>query len=56
VTPFSKEIKRVTEETAAKRNVMMIEIADEIAIGFASEGGSLSELFRPDTGNKITYI
>jgi hypothetical protein len=53
ITPFSQEIKRVTEETAMVRNKMMINLADEIVIGFANEGGSLSKLFCTSLGKRI---
>ena len=41
VTPFNKEVKRVTRQTAHLRNQMMIELADEIVIGFVNKGGML---------------
>lgn len=41
VTPFSKEVKRVTTQTARLRNQMMMELADEIVIGFIHKGGML---------------
>ena len=41
VTPFGKEIKRVTTRTAQLRNQLMIDMADEIVIGFARKGGML---------------
>ena len=46
VTPFAKEIKRVTEQTAQTRNKMMIKIADSITVGYTSAGGSLEMLLR----------
>ena len=44
VTPFEEKIKRVSEKTAKIRNEMMIELADEIVVGFASKGGGLMEV------------
>jgi hypothetical protein len=44
VTPFEKKVKRITEETAIIRNQMMIEIADNIVIGYCSEKGKLKQL------------
>lgn len=44
ITPFDKKVKRVTEKTAATRNKMMIELADNITVGYASEGGQLEKL------------
>lgn len=46
ITPFDKNVKRVTEETAQKRNELMISLANQITIGFASEGGQLEELLK----------
>lgn len=44
LTPFDKDIKRVTEKTAYARNRLMIELADEIALGFLSKNSTLSEI------------
>jgi len=46
ITPFEKTVKRVTEQTAARRNKMMIVLADNITIGFASAGGQLEEVLK----------
>lgn len=43
VTPFEEKVKRVTTETAKVRNQMMMELADNITIGFASEEGMLMQ-------------
>ena len=52
ITPFVKEIKRVNEQTAAKRNKMMIDLAESITVGYASEGGNLAEVLK-EVGNGI---
>ncbi|MBC7554206.1 MAG: DNA-binding protein [Taibaiella sp.] len=44
VTPFTNEVKRVTEETAAERNKLMIELADEIVLGHVNPDGKLQQL------------
>jgi len=44
ITPFEKHIKRVTQETATIRNKMMLELADEIVIGYANPKGKLNVL------------
>lgn len=44
ITPFSEEVKRVTEQTATTRNKMMIELADRITVGHVSIGGLLEEV------------
>lgn len=41
ISPFDESVKRVTEETAMKRNKMMIELADEVVVGYASLDGNL---------------
>ncbi|MEY3499774.1 MAG: hypothetical protein RL308_1443 [Bacteroidota bacterium] len=41
ITPFEEKVKRVTTQTATLRNQMMIELADNITIGFASVDGML---------------
>lgn len=44
ITPFEKKVSRVTEQTAATRNSMMIELADNVTVGFVSAGGNLQQL------------
>lgn len=44
ISPFDESVKRVTEETAMKRNEMMIELADEVVVGYLSQVGNLSKL------------
>ncbi len=44
ISPFSNTVKRVTEQTAEIRNKMMIELADNITVGYASKGGKLETL------------
>jgi len=46
ITTFAKTIKRVTEQTAATRNKLMIELAENITVGYASAGGQLEELLK----------
>jgi predicted Rossmann fold nucleotide-binding protein DprA/Smf involved in DNA uptake len=46
ITPFEKTVKRVTEQTAATRNKLMIDLADSITVGYASAGGQLEELLK----------
>ncbi|MFZ4457335.1 MAG: DNA-binding protein [Bacteroidales bacterium] len=44
ISPFEKEIKRVTEKTAQIRNRLMIELTDNITLGYVNKGGMLEEL------------
>lgn len=46
ISPFNKTVKRVTEQTAEIRNKMMIDLADNITVGYASEGGKLESLLK----------
>jgi hypothetical protein len=55
ISPFDKAVKRVTEQTAEIRNKMMIELADNITIGYASKGGKLETLLKT-TKKEITKL
>ena len=55
ITPFDKTVKRVNSQTAQTRNQMMAELADQIAIGYASPGGQLETLLR-ETDKPISRI
>ena len=46
ISPFDKTVKRVTEQTAEIRNKMMIELANNITVGYASKGGKLETLLK----------
>ncbi len=46
VTPFNENVARAKEETARKRNKFMVEMADEIIIGYASNGGNITKLIK----------
>lgn len=57
ITPFDESVKRVTEKTAAIRNQMMIELADEVVVGFASEGGNLRKMLKEQSaGLNVQYL
>jgi len=55
ITPFEKSVKRVTEQTAEIRNKLMLNLADNIVIGYTSKGGKLEQLLTT-TNKMITYI
>ena len=44
ISPFNKDIKKVTIETANIRNKMMIELADKVIIGFADPNWKLNQI------------
>jgi len=46
ITPFDKSVKRVSSQNAQTRNQLMINLADQITIGYASPGGLLEELLK----------
>lgn len=56
VTPFESSVKRVTSVTAEERNRFMIELADEVVIGYAGKGGMLVRLVAEVKGKKIIMI
>jgi hypothetical protein len=56
VTPFEKRIQLVTTENAEKRNRFMIELADEIVVGYASKSGMLERLIAEVKGKKVIRI
>ncbi len=55
ISPFSVDVKRTSEKTAQIRNRMMIEMAENITVGFVSNGGLLEALIK-ETDKKITNI
>ena len=57
ISPFDETVKRVTEKTATVRNQMMIELADEVVVGFASEGGNLKKMLQMQSSKlNIQYL
>ncbi len=44
ISPFAKEIKRITRKTAEKRNEKMIDMSDKVAAGFITPNGQLDKL------------
>ena len=53
VTPFENSVKWVTAETAEKRNRFMLELADEVVIGYVSKNGMLERLVAEVKGKKV---
>lgn len=46
ISPFTKETKRITRETAVIKNKTILDLADKIMIAYASSGGQLEKLLR----------
>ena len=56
ITPFENSVKRITAETAEQRNRFMIEISDDIVIGYTSKGGMLDSMIANIKNRKIVRI
>jgi predicted Rossmann fold nucleotide-binding protein DprA/Smf involved in DNA uptake len=46
ISPFYKKVIRASEKTAMLRNRLMIELADDIVIGWKKEGGNIDNLIK----------
>jgi predicted Rossmann fold nucleotide-binding protein DprA/Smf involved in DNA uptake len=55
ISPFEKEVKRITTKTAVIRNQLMIDLAENVAVGFISKGGNLEKVLKY-TKKAITLI
>ena len=55
ISPFKNEVKRITTETAMIRNRLMINLAENVAVGFISKEGNLEKVLN-QTKKAITMI
>ena len=46
ISPFDESVKRITQETANRRNEIMADLADEIFLAYYTEGGNLHNLIK----------
>lgn len=46
ISPFNREVKRVTRETAAIRNLKIIEISNLIAVGYKTQNGQIDRILK----------
>ena len=53
VSPFDKTVTHITQETANKRNEIMVDIADEIFLAYATKDGNLDGLLKGIKNKKI---
>ena len=53
ISPFDKKITYITQETANKRNEIMINLADEVFLAYATPNGNLDELLKETKNKKI---
>lgn len=56
VSPFADKIKRISEETANKRNAMMAEMADELFVAYAHPGGNVEQVVLRELKNKKKVV
>ena len=49
ISPFEKNVKRVSAKNAEIRNRLMIELADNVIVGCTSTGGNLEKLLNETT-------
>ncbi|WP_198597304.1 hypothetical protein [Gracilimonas amylolytica] len=57
ITPFDNSVTRITEETSKVRNELMIELADEVVVGYKSAKSKLNQILsKVDSGKEIIYI
>jgi len=53
VSPFDETVTKITQETANKRNEIMVDIADEVFLAYANKNGNLDKLLREIKDKKI---
>ncbi len=56
ITRYADSVTHASEETCYQRNRLMMELADEIVIGYASPGGNLERLCGENHGKKISEL
>ncbi len=56
VTPFSEEVKRASVDTAAVRNDLMINLADEVVVGYASPEGMLARRLGMEREKQVKFL
>jgi predicted Rossmann fold nucleotide-binding protein DprA/Smf involved in DNA uptake len=55
ITPFENDVRKITQETAAVRNQMMIELADSVVVGYLEAGGLLNKCLQGIV-KEVNYI
>jgi len=56
ISPFDDSVKRITQETANRRNEIMADLADEIFLAYYTEGGNLHNLIKSIKDKKIVVF
>lgn len=55
ISPFERKVSRGDKHTAAIRNLLMINLADQVVVGHASPGGELEKLLQ-QINKQIEFI
>ena len=53
VSPFDETVTHITQETANRRNGIMVDIADEVFLAYVTKDGNLDELLKGIKDKKI---
>ena len=53
ISPFDETVTHIIQETANKRNEIMVDIADEVFLAYATKDGNLDELLKGIKDKKI---
>ena len=56
ITRYADSVTHASEETCYQRNRLMMELADEVVIGYALLGGGLERLCGESSGKKISFL
>jgi len=56
ISPFDDKVTQNSKESCYKRNEVILEIADEVVVAFASKNGKLEKLLNKDRNGKSCKI
>lgn len=56
ITPFGEGVKRASADTAAVRNDLMIQLADDIVVGYAAPNGMLARRLRLEREKQVEIL
>jgi predicted Rossmann fold nucleotide-binding protein DprA/Smf involved in DNA uptake len=56
ITPFGEGVKRASADTAAVRNDLMIQLADDIVVGYAAPDGMLARRLRLEREKQVEIL
>lgn len=56
ISPFNDKVTQNSQESCYKRNRVILEIADEVVVAFATKNGKLEKLLRKDRSGKSCEV